>query len=76
MVLLIGGDWRAALATHAFAPVFLLGCCLMAGVSLLPEQLRRTAIDWFETLERRTGVTAFLLLGLVAYWGLRLTHLL
>lgn len=76
MVLLLQGEWRAALSTHAFAPVFLLGFALMVVVSLLPERPRQAAIRWIAVVEQRTGIVLLLLLGLVAYWGLRLLGLL
>jgi hypothetical protein len=72
MVLLLHGEWRAALSIHAFAPVFLLGIGIMATVSALPDPLRRVAIRKIAVLEQRTGITTFLLLGLVVYGGLRL----
>jgi len=72
MVLLLQGEWRAALATHVFAPIFLLGLILMAVVSVLPGRLHRGAVRWIATLERRTGMVTFVLLALVVYWGVRL----
>ena len=72
MVLLLRGEWRAALATHAFAPVFLLGFALLVVVSLLPERLRQPVVRWIGTVEQRTGIVLLLLLSLVAYWGFRL----
>jgi len=72
VVLLLRGRWSYALRVHAFAPVFLLGIMLMMMVSLLPADLHRRAVARIAALERRTGIVAFLLLGLVAYWVLRL----
>lgn len=76
VALLFRGEWLAALAEHAFAPVFVLGFALMAVVSLLPESPRRATIERIAGLERRTGFTTLLLLGLMVYWGLRLFALL
>jgi hypothetical protein len=75
MVLLLGGEWRAALAAHAFAPIFLLGFVLMTVVAVLPGRLHRATVDWIDGVERRTGVVTFVLLGLVVYWGVRLLRL-
>jgi hypothetical protein len=48
----------------------------MVVVSLLPERPRQAAIRWIAVVEQRTGIVLLLLLGLVAYWGLRLLGLL
>ena len=76
MVSLLQGEWRAALSTHAFAPVFLLGFILMAVIAVLPRRLNRGAVRRIAALERRTGIVTFVLLGLVVYWGVRLLGLL
>lgn len=73
VVLLLRGIWRDALRVHAFAPVFLLGIMVM--VILLPDDLHRTAVARTTALERRIGIVAFLLLGLIVYWVPRLYHL-
>jgi hypothetical protein len=72
MVYLLQGKWENALHSHAFAPLFLLGFALAAVVSVLPGDAHRQAISGVAHFERRTGIAAFLLLGLVAYWVLRL----
>jgi hypothetical protein len=76
MVLLLRGEWRAALSKHAFAPVFLLGFVLMAVVALLPGRSRQRVVGWIETVERRSGIVTFVLLALVVYWGFRLFGLM
>jgi hypothetical protein len=73
--LLLHGKWHAALSVHAFAPIFLSGFIMMAVVAVLPGRLHREAVRWIAVIERRTGVMAFLLLGLLFYWGLRLLWL-
>lgn len=40
--------------------------------AILPPGMRDKVIAWIETLEHRTGLTAFLLIGLVIYWLARL----
>jgi hypothetical protein len=70
---LLRGEWRAALADHAFAPVLLVALGMIGSASLLPEGLRRPLIDAVERLERRTGLTALVLAALVLYWIARLT---
>jgi hypothetical protein len=76
MVLLFQGQWRAALSSHAFAPVFLFGFVLMAVVSLLPGRLHRTIVRWIAAVECRTGIVTFVLLALVVYWVPRLFGLI
>lgn len=69
---LIRGDWQASLTFHAFAPFFLAALMLIIGVTLLPSPQRRSVIKGIEVVERRTGITAILLIGLVFYWLIRL----
>nr|MBC8253364.1 DUF2752 domain-containing protein [Ardenticatenia bacterium] len=76
VVLLLPVIWSDALRVHAFAPVLLLGIVLMVGVvTLLPDDSYLTAVARIAALERRTGIVAFLLLGLIVYWVLRLYRL-
>lgn len=72
VVLLLRGEWGAALSTHAFAPVFLCASILVVVVSVLPNSWHRGVVSWIAVSERRTGVVTFLLLGLIVYWGFRL----
>ncbi len=72
VVYLLQGEWENALRSHAFAPLFLFGFMLAAVVTVLPGDTHRQAVSKVARLERRTGMVAFLLLGLVAYWVLRL----
>ena len=69
---LLHGRWRAALADHAFAPLLLAAIALIAGASLLPERLRLALVDGVGRLERRTGLCAIVLGGLLLYWIARL----
>jgi hypothetical protein len=70
---LLRGDWRTALADHAFSPLLVVAVVVIGVSSLLPENLWLRLIDGVERLERRTGLTAFALIGLVLYWIARLT---
>jgi hypothetical protein len=76
MVSLLRGDWRAAISSHAFAPVFLLGFILLTVSALLPEPARRRVVDRIAAVERRTGVVTFVLLTFVVYWVFRLLGLI
>jgi Protein of unknown function (DUF2752) len=70
---LLRGQWRAGLSHHAFAPLLLAAVAVIGTASLLPERLRLPLLDGIERLERRSGLTALVLVGLVLYWIARLT---
>jgi hypothetical protein len=72
MTALIQGDWQTSLIFHAFAPFFLIALALFACVLLLPQPQSNWLIRQVEFVERRTGVVAILLVGLVFYWLTRL----
>ena len=76
MVLFIRGEWRAAMSTHAFAPLFLIGFVLMMIAGALPDRLHKAWVSRIDALERATGFTTFILTGIVVYWVLRLFGLL
>ncbi len=73
-VALLKGDWQSALALHAYAPVLLLALCLFACASLLPARPHHALVNIVAAVERRTGLTAVLAVGLVAYWLARLLY--
>ena len=72
---LLRGDWRASLATHAFAPVFVLAFLVMGVAVALPEAQRRRFVDFIARIERHSGISALVLCALFIYWGLRLFRL-
>lgn len=69
---LIHGDIHASFNFHAFAPVFMLGLCLAGVAAVLPERARTPLINSVEYMDRRTGFTVILLVGLILYWLARL----
>lgn len=71
-LLLFQGKWRQSFAEHAFAPIFLIGLVLVAVVSLLPGKWRAMAVGTVSGIEKRTGITAIILVALMGYWGMRL----
>jgi Protein of unknown function (DUF2752) len=71
-IALLAGDWRTALALHAYAPVLLLALLLFACAALLPARPRDLLIGGVAAFERRTGVSTVLAVGLVVYWLARL----
>jgi hypothetical protein len=72
MTLLLKADWVAALRIHAFAPLAVMLLILMAGAGTLPVRFRRQLSTYLASLERRTGIAAIGLIGMIAYWLLRL----
>lgn len=72
IIALLHGDWPTAIRLHAFAPLFVLAFMLIVGMAMLPAQSRNWLIDRLELVERRTGITAIALIGLVIYWLVRL----
>ncbi|MFC1859092.1 DUF2752 domain-containing protein [Thermodesulfobacteriota bacterium] len=72
MALLIRGNYMAAVKTHAFAPIFLFMFSIVMAISFFPSRLHLKAIHLIAELERKTGFVAFLLLGMIVYWGFRL----
>jgi hypothetical protein len=69
---LLHGKVLDSLHTHAFALVFLVGLLLIAAAALLPETLRKRFAAAMARFESRTGLTAWVLLGLMLYWVIRL----
>jgi hypothetical protein len=71
-VALLQGDWRTALALHAYAPFLLCALILFGCASLLPARPRDLLAAGVAAVEQRTGLTTLLLIGLVCYWLARL----
>ena len=68
IVALLRGNWRTSLIFHAFAPLFVVALSLIGITTFLPRGPRDKLVALVEDLERRTGLTAILLLGLIIYW--------
>ena len=66
------GDWYQALLMHAFAPVAIAALLLIMMSGLLPTGWRGSLVDGVRSLETHTGITFFLLTGLMVYWLVRL----
>lgn len=69
---LLHGDWKSALTIHAFGPLFLLAFGMMCVVNLIPKSQRIPIINQVKSMERKTGITAIVLISLVLYWLSRL----
>jgi hypothetical protein len=72
---LLHGHLQASLHTHAFAPIFLAASLVILVSILLPEKQRIQLVAAVSRLEIRTGLTAWVLLGLMLYWAIRLAGL-
>jgi hypothetical protein len=71
MALLVKGRWAAALEMHAFAPLFLMVLALVAAAVMLPRRYLVKLSTTVSLLERKSGITATTILGLILYWLLR-----
>ena len=69
---LLRGDLTGSLQTHAFAPLFIAGGVLMIVSLVLPERLRQGLFFALNQWEVRTGLTSWVLFGLVIYWVVRI----
>ncbi len=67
MTALCRGDLPRALRFHPFTPLFALGGLVMVLSLALPGQARQRLISGMEALEKRTGLTALILLALLAF---------
>jgi hypothetical protein len=72
MTLLLQGHWHLAVQTHAFAPVILIVLIMLLIAIGLPASYLTKFSGSVERLERKSGITAILLLSMVAYWLLRI----
>jgi hypothetical protein len=69
---LLRGDWRLSLTLHAFAPILLAALALLGFSLFLPSRLHLRLGAAIEKIERRTGFTTIVFVGLLVYWIVRL----
>jgi hypothetical protein len=69
---LLHGQVLESLRTHAFAPIFLAGFLMIVVAAFLPANGRKKFADAVARFEGRTGLTAWVLSGLMLYWVIRL----
>ena len=72
MAMLLRGHWQLAIQTHVFAPLILICLSLMTIAAVLPASHLKTMSRGVERLEKKTGITAILLLSMLGYWLLRI----
>ena len=71
MTLLVNGQWAAAVGMHAFAPLFMVILALMMIAFLLPADYLGKLSTVIKVMEKKTGITAIILLSMLLYWLLR-----
>jgi hypothetical protein len=73
MVLLLQGELRTAVATHAFAPLLLVTLIFLSICGLLPRKFYNNVTQKVAVFEKRTGIATILVFGLLVYWGFQIT---
>ena len=71
---LLQGRLALAMHYHAFAPLAVLVGLLFAIMAFTPDRQRLAVANGIEQIERRTGVSASLLIILHVYWIARLVY--
>lgn len=71
IVMLLEGNWRMAVQIHSFAPLLLIILMIMMVATALPTVYLTKISDTVARLERKTGISAIVLLSMVIYWLLR-----
>ena len=71
MALMIRGQWATAVSMHAFAPLFLVVLTGMVAAMALPTVYLKKLSTAVAVMERKTGISAIILLGMLLYWLLR-----
>jgi hypothetical protein len=74
-LLLLRGEVRDSIRFHAFAPVFIVFISILIVGTLLPRSITEQWVYKAEVLERQTGITAIILVGLMLYWLARLVFI-
>ncbi|MBP7949081.1 MAG: DUF2752 domain-containing protein [Verrucomicrobiales bacterium] len=64
---LLHGDFKSAVAHHAFGPLFLAGGLVLVLAALLPRRIRRGIAAWLAPVERRCRLNVLLLAALLIY---------
>jgi hypothetical protein len=73
VVLVVQGNWTAAVHLHAFAPLAVAIGILLTTGSLLPTKIRHHVINRLAAFEKHSGIATWLILSALIYWAFRLT---
>jgi hypothetical protein len=76
MVLFVQGHWQASICLHAFAPIVLAIGILLATGSAMPQRLQQSMVAHVTDFEKRTGITALLIISALIYGVLRICQLI
>jgi hypothetical protein len=71
-IFLFHGQWKQALAMHAFAPILLVGLAIITCSVVMPTHRVDRMAARIEVLETSTGITGVIVIGLIVYWLARL----
>jgi hypothetical protein len=74
MAALLHGDWRSALAYHAFAPLLLACGLLLLSGAVLDARRRARLAALVASFESRTGAAVWLAAAFLVYWAVRLLY--
>jgi hypothetical protein len=74
MAALLRGDFAAAVAFHAFAPLLAACGLLLCAASLLPPAPRERLAARVASFESRTGLAVWLAAAFLVYWLVRLLY--
>jgi hypothetical protein len=69
---LVHGEVKQAVVMHAFAPFLLIALMIITFCAASPRGYATFIANKTESLERYTGITGLLLIGLIVYWLARL----
>ena len=72
IVSLLTGHWQAALQAHIFSPFVLIALGMLGICSLLPQRIHNLAIRMIAGIEKRTGISLFIIIGMFAIWVFRI----
>ena len=72
VISLISGNWQAAMHYHPFSPLALVALLMMGVFSLLPGDRHKLAVGIIAGIEKRTGISFGIIIGMFAIWALRI----
>jgi len=68
---LFTGHWREAIQFHLFSPLILAAIIGLGVCSLLPGSSQKKAVQIIAGVEKRTGISFLIIIGMFAIWVFR-----